>query len=339
MSENVIPKSQTSWQMLASRYGVLGIKIHDVEQPKSGSKLGLDQFLTFRAIYHDRSQSNFKNNMVHQFIDHEYLEDAREHLISTPSWLNYIQAIENIQERRSQISKQDLGSYYSTMDWQYEVSRRRESSTQSLSQAKIDISPISKRTRSKQTVKASGSPSLTMKRLTGMMASNLTLEETARPSDWPRGLEAFTPPPSRAQGTSQLYETPESPGPVSPAQKEDMPTQNDEQIVNSALLTFLRCLIGYKRVPKAQWDFTRHRLTFENIPAGDTRGCKVYSADTDGVLRAEDGLSILAIIEVKPYVRSHDLNSIRMQETAQMVAWIREDAQEQHDWKRFPNKV
>ncbi|KAL9093511.1 MAG: hypothetical protein Q9165_003906 [Trypethelium subeluteriae] len=331
--------SKSTWRALASKHGVAGVNVHDVKQPRSGSRLGLDQFLTFRAIYYWQPQSNFKTNVVHQFIGPEYLEHALKHLKSTLSWLKYIKAIEDVHQKKFQISEQDIGSYFSTLDWQNEALRKKKSSAQLSFQGKIDFSPIAKRTRSKQTAKALGSPSKAMKRLAGMVTSKLRLGETDEPSSQHKGLEASMSSPSRAQEPSQVYETPESMGPISPAQIEDMPIRNDEQIVNSALLTFLRCLTGYKRAPNAQWDMTRHRLTFENIPSSDTKGFKVYSADTDGLLRAEDGHTVLAIIEVKPYIRQHDRNSIRMQETAQMVAWIREAAQKQHDWKKIPRKI
>jgi len=49
---------------------------------------------------------------------------------------------------------------------------------------------------------------------------------------------------------------------------------------------------------------------------------KIFEARVDGVLRTHQGLEIKAIAEVKPYLRRQGRYEIRMQEAAQMAAWI-----------------
>lgn len=94
------------------------------------------------------------------------------------------------------------------------------------------------------------------------------------------------------------------------------PPTKDEQIVNTALIVFFNALTTH-------FDFysnwTLHRkpfiATFENAQ---------FEARTDGYLDSPGGKT-RAIIEVKPVLRSRHRLPIQMQESAQMVAWIRSD--------------
>lgn len=86
--------------------------------------------------------------------------------------------------------------------------------------------------------------------------------------------------------------------------------------MNTALIVFFNALTTH-------FDFysnwTLHRkpfiATFENAQ---------FEARTDGYLDSPGGKT-RAIIEVKPVLRSRHRLPIQMQESAQMVAWIRSD--------------
>ncbi|KAF3407258.1 hypothetical protein DPV78_000580 [Talaromyces pinophilus] len=95
------------------------------------------------------------------------------------------------------------------------------------------------------------------------------------------------------------------------------PPTKDEQIVNTALIVLLNVLTIHLESFSSKW--TLHRKTF--IAAfGDAE----FEARTDGYLNDHrDNPSI--IVEVKPVMRSTKLSAIRMQENAQMVAWIKSD--------------
>ena len=113
-----------------------------------------------------------------------------------------------------------------------------------------------------------------------------------------------------------------SPGPSPPStvacELENIlyPLTKDEQIVNTALIVFLNALT-------AHFDFysnwTLHRkpfiATFENAQ---------FEARTDGYLDSPGGKTRV-LIEVKPVTRLQNSLPIQMQESAQMVAWIRSD--------------
>src|SRR5205814_7291897 len=66
-------------------------------------------------------------------------------------------------------------------------------------------------------------------------------------------------------------------------------------------------------------EWTVHRKSFR---IGE-RGERGFEARVDGTLRRRGGdKEVLAIIEVKSLRRVNFLNAIRMQEAAQMAAWI-----------------
>lgn len=76
---------------------------------------------------------------------------------------------------------------------------------------------------------------------------------------------------------------------------------------------------------KADWTLHRKRFILGNADH------KLFEARVDGFLRrrltasnfpADTDPEALAIIEVKPYIRSKKLAAIQMQEAGQMAAWI-----------------
>ena len=66
-------------------------------------------------------------------------------------------------------------------------------------------------------------------------------------------------------------------------------------------------------------NWTLHRKVFKA-----TFGEASFEARTDGYLDDRQG-NAQAIIEVKPVMRAKKLAAIRMQESAQMVAWVKND--------------
>jgi hypothetical protein len=96
---------------------------------------------------------------------------------------------------------------------------------------------------------------------------------------------------------------------------------SDEQIINMALLLYLQALLINVRGIGADWTPERRALIVKKKD-----GQKVYEARVDGFLRYQSDKSdpIMAIVEVKPCIRDINPNSdpIRMQEGAQMAAWI-----------------
>ncbi|KAE8348320.1 hypothetical protein BDV28DRAFT_143789 [Aspergillus coremiiformis] len=97
------------------------------------------------------------------------------------------------------------------------------------------------------------------------------------------------------------------------------PPTKDEQIVNTALVVFLNALtIHFDICQTCNW--TMHRKGF--IAKFEETS---FEARTDGYL--DDGNeNAYALIEVKPVVRGEKENRIQMQESAQMVGWLMNNA-------------
>lgn len=92
---------------------------------------------------------------------------------------------------------------------------------------------------------------------------------------------------------------------------------SDEQMVNIALLAYLDALLIHFPYLKVGWTPERRAFTVK-----DRNTNKIYEARVDGFLRHRLDNEIIAIIEVKPCTRTINADAIRMQEAAQMAAWI-----------------
>ncbi|KAF4457457.1 hypothetical protein F53441_507 [Fusarium austroafricanum] len=93
----------------------------------------------------------------------------------------------------------------------------------------------------------------------------------------------------------------------------------DEQIVNTALVLFLNALTLHCDLVQGEWTLYRQPFVVK-----DATKKKAYEARVDGLFRI-NGKGTRAIVEVKPFVRNASaatLDGVRMQETAQMAAWI-----------------
>ncbi|CAI7653386.1 unnamed protein product [Penicillium viridicatum] len=112
---------------------------------------------------------------------------------------------------------------------------------------------------------------------------------------------------------SAAYNSEVTPGPT-----------KDEQLVNDALLLFLRTLLVYQSELKCHW--AADRSPFSKATFGDNS----MIARTDGYLEANG--EVFAIVEVKPNIRHpEDHEEVLWQETGEMIAWIMHD--EKHERK------
>ncbi|KAF7585554.1 hypothetical protein BBP40_010657 [Aspergillus hancockii] len=94
--------------------------------------------------------------------------------------------------------------------------------------------------------------------------------------------------------------------------RKSLPLVLDEEIVNFALLDFANALLVHHRLQN-KWSSHRVPRTAKFKKAS-------FVARTDGCLQGRATGNILALVEVKPYMRYKSLRLIHMQETAQMAA-------------------
>ncbi|KAG8406608.1 hypothetical protein J3458_020951 [Metarhizium acridum] len=98
----------------------------------------------------------------------------------------------------------------------------------------------------------------------------------------------------------------------------------DEAIVNTALVLFLNALTLHCEDSLGQWTLRRHPFIVRSANTNE----KIYEVRVDGLLRLNKSQHPAAIMEVKSFLRYGDDGSsgpIRMQESAQMAAWIAEN--------------
>jgi hypothetical protein len=103
--------------------------------------------------------------------------------------------------------------------------------------------------------------------------------------------------------------------PFSPEVAASIPPTKDEQIVNLALVLFLKAVTVHF-VDHAHWSIQRTAFHVTN------QGDKKFQARVDGVLLRHYDNRVVAILEVKPFVRGKKEAAIQRQEAAQMAAWI-----------------
>jgi hypothetical protein len=109
------------------------------------------------------------------------------------------------------------------------------------------------------------------------------------------------------------FESPWAPmTPTSPAAAGSVPSANDEQIVNTALVLFLNSTTMHHPKVRVDWVLQRKIFRFSDL----------FEARTDGFLRMHQSDKVGAILEVKAYLRQNNMPQIQMQESAQMAAWI-----------------
>jgi hypothetical protein len=111
--------------------------------------------------------------------------------------------------------------------------------------------------------------------------------------------------------------------PVAPISNEEginYAAVEDEQVVNSALISFLQAITLYHPYVQGEWDYFRHPFVMKS-----NLNEKIYEARVDGLFRTYGFSNPRMIVEVKPFLRYLSLpvlDKIRIQEGAQMASWI-----------------
>ena len=297
----------------------------------SASKINLDEFLLLRVLWKGRKDaSEFYNSGI---IPRDCLNDAHAHLAKWQPWQNY----RNLPMRQPLGASKDIGAFSLVHYYQQQVLRIPPDLDVASELPKVVWTPIAARTRFKTReiyAAEAGTPTARpkdnlntfsakiRKAVNERNASDVTSEshdavddlsaafdDSLRLNEEPTGEDIFETPQSstRYQNLSQPFESP-----ASPMIRNSTTIFSDEQIVNMALVLFLNALTMFH--PEVRADWTPHRRQF----------CLSQSmkARTDGFLRHWNGDTPLAILEVKASLRSAKEQKIRMQEGAQMAAWI-----------------
>ncbi|GAB1192709.1 hypothetical protein APSETT444_001904 [Aspergillus pseudonomiae] len=290
-----LPATNREWQNAVGLRNLTDKTVHGAEFA-SASQMGYDQFLLLRVLWKTYETNQLQIKCMFGMAD--WMSRADEMLAGHRSWRAFCDdfAPGVIPE----------GDFSIARLYQLEVEK-----TKSLATAEQLATPIVRRTRTRQ------------------LESQLANLYLATPSKRPKTLYD-TPVVQGARDDDDLAledeltpleSTPFQP--ISPAPKELVnilyPPSKDEQIVNTALVVFLNALTMRFNL-SSSWTMHRIALTAAFKDAQ-------FEARTDGYLDDSRGKPSV-LIEVKPVSRSTKQAAIQIQESAQMVAWIKSDG----DW-------
>ncbi|RDH37517.1 hypothetical protein BDQ94DRAFT_157058 [Aspergillus welwitschiae] len=289
-----VPATATKWAELAEKEGVLNTHIHK-ETLSSASKIKLRQYLLLRVLRKDSHRSKLNPRRLGL---EPWMSQAKEMLQSYPSWNIY---------RESFRGKLEEGNFFLVKYSQIEAAKVKSNEISN----NVMFSPVSKHTR-QSTRERREKPNSTPTRSNLPSLEQLSIfDETTATGPVTPGTEGndddFPEPASISTG-----------GSLGPEEllREMYPPVDDEQIVNVALVSFLQALTDYFPSLGSSWTIHRKPLKAKFNDAE-------YEARTDGYLRGKVDGEVRALIEVKAALREHSRLEIRMQEGAQMVAWLK----------------
>ncbi|KAJ5783405.1 uncharacterized protein N7518_009082 [Penicillium psychrosexuale] len=311
-----IPKTFQEWCDKVTSRDLKKAKLHDKELA-SASKMGFDQFLLLRVIW-----KTHKRNITNVPDIKYWIREAEKKLRSYQSWSTFCDGLgipePHITERSGEPSRaRPEGNFAIVKYYHQEVEK-----TKPQADPETFDTPIASRTRAKtnpplvrgmkgMTLEDPQTPSRESRKPSGDISYDFDNKTSP-----PFHSRIFKPEDDESPGSSPSSD-PSPPNTISREMDRILyPPTRDEQIVNTALIVFLNALTMH-------FDFysnwTLHRkpfiATFENAQ---------FEARTDGYLDSPGGKT-RAIIEVKPVTRKLNMVPIRMQESAQMVAWIKSD--------------
>ncbi|KAI1272510.1 hypothetical protein F5Y07DRAFT_403334 [Xylaria sp. FL0933] len=312
-----LPVSESSWAE-AYRAITQWRSIHDYQLSASGSKIAEEQFLLLRTLWKEKKSYQFSRELS-RWVDCRCLDRAQNFLSSDPIvrtiWQEFLNTTSLKTEDLRKRAYAGLGTFTLVRYYQLQSQGLTDEGTGA---PKVDFSPpVSSRTRA-QLSRRVPDPSTPTCVPVSTSTSILGLEGLS--------LDGF-----------QLSDTPSTPPP--PATPEDCSSPfldtatlkdiQDEQIVNTALIDYLTALSIHCNDVEAHW--TPHRLA---LLARNNSEEKSYEARVDGYLKSHKDGQPLVIVEVKPCRRSKNRAQIRMQESAQMAAWINQHPPRTQDENR-----
>ncbi|KAI1130603.1 hypothetical protein F5Y10DRAFT_235195 [Nemania abortiva] len=302
-----LPNSAEEWETQAQVFGIQNLSIHDGDSRLSGSKMNVQQFLLLRVFWPDPVRPSFLyQRHVHRWVEPSYLNRSQSFLASLPiksAWSAYLRSIGKTPKLLCDEGFVGLQTF--TLVRYHQIQSLDPEFEADTELAKVDVTPIARRTRaqvaraerpSTPTPSTNNAPVIDLLAKMGIGESPNTPVIDSSP-DWQTPIEAFSP--------FTEYVT------------DQFKAIQDEQIVNTALILYLNALTIH--FPDLQADWTLHRRAFVSLNKAME---KTYEARVDGFLKRRRDKEPLIILEVKPFQRYKKPSGIRMQESAQMAAWI-----------------
>lgn len=301
---NLLPQTFPQWRKEAQPRGCHNISIHDFPEPKSGSRITIEQFLTLRILWQDKENNCLAGFLKAINIDGTRFKTERKAMNQDSSWKTYLMAVKERSHKSNSTFEKELGSFGLVYKHQLQAQNLPDK-PESDDVDKVIVSKIHP-IRQASLQHGTANPSWVLKD-SGNPKNRSILSS-------PGGGTAFGSDPFEDTMNTLILEAP------SPPRDQDLPCEppsQDEQIVNTACVNFLDALSIFDD-RHADWSLHRKSFRFRS-KTGVT-----FQARTDGHLRRHGGNRSDAIIEVKARSRyySSTKSQIDMQQSAQMALWI-----------------
>ncbi|OAX84911.1 hypothetical protein ACJ72_00697 [Emergomyces africanus] len=347
-----IPKNLDDWLEQARRAGVDQLSPCDptINNLPSASNMEQNIFLSFRSFW----ETHYANTMDSKVlgISEEDHHTAKKYLSKSDDYKRYINDVKEYRNQRRPLSQlTGLGAFALVRHFQQQINQ-----TDNLtSSTKHDVSPtINTRSRTAaaaHVVYGDTAPiPFNLSGRTGAVTPSNRSSSQSSSDGYPGCESSPLAPYSRARNADLNSEEPSqnrdidmtdvhsSPNIPASSPLSNIPTSSplsdmtavsataasilyaptaDEAIVKTFLILLLNALGIGCATASAEWSIKR--LSMKHI-----FGSSKLEARTDGCLRKDDG-QVMAIVEVKPHIRSKNEIPIKMQETTQIVAWIAQE--------------
>lgn len=290
--------------------------IHDpsIGPIKSASGMTLRDFLHLHVLWPLRRNANQLCHKSHRYrvVHKEVWGKAEEALEQQPAFQLYIRSISQGVSIEVLAAGDPLiltSGFTQTRDDQQKIKIGRSYAIWKPGEPNASSPPISQRTRSQratqaETAQTNEHPKTPIRQPYDASGSEITEGIARLQLGSPIQLETSTP------------ESSETLSPASPQVEASSPS-GDEQTVNFALYGFMSVLAKcWPQGPAASWSCEPRCFQLKR----DNKD-KIFEARVDGCLLSDTN-DVLAIMEVKPYLRSSRESFIRMQEGAEMAAWM-----------------
>lgn len=335
-----LPSNPSQWKAEVERRVPESIREQGIYAlDTTASKITLQEFLSLRVLWRKGNSKLLTDGSI---LPANALAAAETYLKTLAPWSKYIGHLQSGQ-RGDQRPSQDIGAFSFVDYYQTQVLRARRDND-GPETPKVYFTPIAARVRARARHRAAQKQDTPTKslgssdpftditgysftestddcltKITGVQSAKTpgddllskNFEALKLENEQTKGIEAIQTPeasPSTADPTEPLHVSP-----LSPLMGVATPAACDEQIVNTALVLLLNSVTMFH--PGISADWTMHRRIFHLSD--------VMEARTDGYLRHEIRDAPLAILEVKAAQRvGSKVKRIRMQEGAQMAAWI-----------------
>ena len=310
-------KTPELWDKHAKQHDIKSTNIYQLKHYDSASKIEDPQYLALRAIWNLRRRAQFKPQQWGLHI-----RDARQKLADLSHWKNYLRAIpKRVPVDKILPIKDDLGDFKHV--WYYQQLILWGNSAPDL-EDNLNFTPVAKRTRRtanqnlvRESQKGAEVRSITNTLLGVRIEDPEPEPETHNKSSIPRTPSiSSSSSKSLTEGLSAIMDDSTKDPDYKEEEDETFPSVSDENVVNTGFVSFANVLTYSIAGVKAHWSQER-----KGFKVGEIDGIKLYEARTDGHLFLPNDKHSKAIIEVKPMMRIASAR-VRMQEAAQMAAWI-----------------